>query len=706
MKMSFQAVIKDLECRQIWCKSIASLSTVSEALKFIITSKYVSVSSLNTAMTCSFEAFFSRHFFDSFTFVINDLNSINHDGFTFLSHNGEQNNDTESDPSTYNLPQEKNACFSFIIPSKYLSIIFKNMENELGCEYVMSVNFLKKCPKTHRYKLLVEKISNRRIKKQFSPSFQPIQLKIFSKNISDFSNHYKSRLKNLYDGFEFDEENDDFILPLEKIRHVNHGKLFSNSRWFEDDYDEKSLNYLNIENHILKKFLENSPSAVEDFQININRVHDRVNFFSFLKPIKKDNKIYIRQPMSLCVSMLFQDIIDMFFYGGANPSQDLDEKSPIKITFRLKEMRTFINLISYPFTDSPDDAGSRKYLKGLNNMNDDTINGNGANITQKYSLIDNNKGDFEVFFEEEGSPIVFESFLKRGLVKLRLTQITDIDGTNNHFENSENSKTETTIAIPTTHNYQKKLLPDYKVVKNRIKKIESQDKDDSLENDRVLEKQILDLLEKDSNTVSANENVQQTNQLFIDNQDLHEYITEKHLTTTHTDNLTGVNNTNDTNNIVGGFEVQNKITQKLNVTDSNKNDSSCEPISSNRIKNKAKGSKLVTLNYEQSILSYTNKAVTHDAQFNDNQFYELGESLVNKPQEVELFEPTITWNTANSQDHLVSNKRKLVTEDESKESSVIYVEQKNTEQGNESENVESERIGRTQEVKRFKGIFD
>ncbi|GMM36793.1 Ddc1 protein [Saccharomycopsis crataegensis] len=417
--MSFKATIKDSESRQIWCKAITSLSTVADTLKFVITSKFISISALNTAKTSSLDVSFVSGFFDKYSLKFDNPEEVYQEGFTF--HRKEQAKKNQQQPRTYqptelvndDIEEDKEdtpetSTYSFVIQARFLSVIFRTPDDD---EYSFSINLRRGCPMTQRFRLLIQKTSKRKVKKHFSPGFQPCYL-----DQNDMGKSYKRRLSRLWSEYFFNDDDDDFSIPSHLQPRDKLAVAMEESSYEAND----PLNYLILDNVIIKKFFEVTPATIEDFQINIKRPPNRLFFIAFLKPVKKD-KVYIRQPMSLHVSLALDDIIDSFLYKGdtEHDQSSNDEVEEIKVTFRLKELRTFINLSSMVVVSGNNNGRS------VQNFDDDHHH-------HPPGASDENNGEnntFEIFFARNGSPVIFESSLKRGLVRLKLTELTDVDGT-------------------------------------------------------------------------------------------------------------------------------------------------------------------------------------------------------------------------------------------------------------------------------------
>lgn len=216
----------------------------------------------------------------------------------------------------------------FLIQSKHLAMIFKSGGDE---KYLISID------ENHKYKLNVEKLSDK-VSKKFSPGIREVE------NGQVFGG-YKKRLSQVCSKYDFPE----------------------NIEESTEEVDDCAVNYLVLESEILKKFMEVIPGSIEDFQISSK--DGRLQFTGYLRAIKKD-KIYIRQPMSLSMSLSLDDIGSKYFH----------EQRDVSVSFMIKHFKSFLGLVP---------EGS----------------------------------SFEVFFAEVGKPIVFEADVGKN-VRLRLVERT------------------------------------------------------------------------------------------------------------------------------------------------------------------------------------------------------------------------------------------------------------------------------------------
>lgn len=276
--MSFVAVIDKDRHKYIWSKAITSLASISESIKFIVYPRSLSISSVNAAKTSSGEVIFLSSFFHEFRADFDDEDNIL-EGFQI---------------------EKEIPSYSFIINSKHLLILFKNLD-------IFDLDYI--CLKIHwfndtiepsfsslKYKLLIEIRTKKLILKKFQTGYQPVV-----SNKITISEEYNKELQKSKATYNY-------------------------------------LHYIKIEQAILKQFLDMIPSATEDFKIEIK--NENIQFSGFTKQIMKDRE-YLKQPMSVAISVYLEELLD------TNLNVNVANRPSIEsIMFRLKDFKNFINFIT------------------------------------------------------------------------------------------------------------------------------------------------------------------------------------------------------------------------------------------------------------------------------------------------------------------------------------------------------------------------
>ncbi|ODV78434.1 uncharacterized protein CANTADRAFT_52464 [Suhomyces tanzawaensis NRRL Y-17324] len=204
--MSFVAVIDSTKNKQIWSKAIHSLASISDHIKFVVSTEELTLSSVNSARTSHAEIRFKKRFFHEFSV---DFTNIINEGY-------EEHEDGSN-------------SYSFLINSKHLATLFRNLDaNDL--DYIcFRIHWAHDSNSAMKYKLLIEIKTRKLIIKKYLAGYQPL----FRKKVI-IADIYKDQL----------QKNDDSI-------------------------DENRINYIMIEQMVPKQFLDMIPSSTEDFKIEI-----------------------------------------------------------------------------------------------------------------------------------------------------------------------------------------------------------------------------------------------------------------------------------------------------------------------------------------------------------------------------------------------------------------------------------------------------
>lgn len=274
----------------------------------------ITLSAINVAHVSHGEITFDAMFFKSFKF----------------------NSDLISDEGL-DQDEDGDVIYSFSVRSKILSILFRKTEDDIE-SYKISFNATERCPVNEKYRIQIEIKTKSMIRKQYSPFYQP------------------SKYERLGVAKKYKEA----LLDTTNIQ----GSL-------KEDGDE--INYLMINNSILKGFLENVSSQTEDFKLEVS--HKNFSITAFTKGIFVKEKEILKQPMAVNIVFNTDELLDLKLYDSIDK----------KIVYRLKDFKTFLNL------------------------------GNSGNFV-------------EVWFKKPGDPALFE--LSKNSCTIQFVQVTD--GENNH----------------------------------------------------------------------------------------------------------------------------------------------------------------------------------------------------------------------------------------------------------------------------------
>jgi len=292
--MSFVGVLDSNKYKQLWSRSIISLASIADHIKFIITPDTLSLSGVNSAKTSHAEIIFKKSCFHEYTV---DFNGVVPEGFEGPINEFEINQDDYLSSS-----------YSFLVNSKHLATLFKNLDaNDLN--YIcFKIYWAVSAPATMKFKLLIEIKTKKLIIKQYQTNYQPIL-----KNSVDIANVYKQERYDTQDGIN-------------------------------------TINYIMIEQIIPKQFLDVIPSNTEDFKIDIK--NEKILFSGYTKQVFKDREC-LKQPMAVTITINLDELINSNL-TSINSSKEPCRKS---INFRLKEFKNFMNLISN-LSETNDEMGN------------------------------------------------------------------------------------------------------------------------------------------------------------------------------------------------------------------------------------------------------------------------------------------------------------------------------------------------------------
>ncbi|KAK6462219.1 Rad9-domain-containing protein [Scheffersomyces coipomensis] len=328
--MSFVGVFDSKKHTLIWSKSIMALSGLSEHIKFVISDSSLSIAAVNSAKTSHAEITFTNSFFDEYSV---DFKDVMDDGYEI----DYENNDT--------------SYYSFIVNSKHLATLFRNLDAK-DLDYIcLKVYWSKTAPVTMQFKLLIEIKTKSLIVKKYQTNYQPVY-----KNSVNIAALYKKELI-------------DNQIQIESADRIK---------------------YLMIEQIIPKQFLDMVPSSTEDFKIEVKP--GKTSFTAYTKQVLKDRD-YLRQPMSVTISLNPDDFPNSNFKEVFESETDYI----FGINFRLKDFRNFLTLAAF-ITSS----------LALNTSEDDYVD---IDSNDYFEIFFKNPGD-PIIFELKNVPYVSVQFIQ------------------------------------------------------------------------------------------------------------------------------------------------------------------------------------------------------------------------------------------------------------------------------------------------------
>lgn len=260
--MSLVAAIDNPRNISVWSRSVNSLASILDHVRFSLCGNNLTLLAINSSRTTNGEIVFTSQFFRELTF---STESVSAEGFTA--------NELDYALSTY----------SFIVSSKHMVMLFKNLDSSSLNYICLRVDCRSDTPPAKKYKLLVEVLTKKLIVKKFHMNYQPAT-----------------------------------------------GELNKIVSQYKDEHKSGDVHHFMAETAIFKLFLDMVPFATEDFSIEVKM--SKILFGAYTKQVIKDRE-FLRQPMLVTILMATEELMDTNL-GEVN----------VVVNFRLKDVRNFINL--------------------------------------------------------------------------------------------------------------------------------------------------------------------------------------------------------------------------------------------------------------------------------------------------------------------------------------------------------------------------
>lgn len=336
--MPFLAIIDSKKNQHLWSKAIVSLSSIADQIKFSISPENLSISAVNGAKTSHADVEFHPSFFRDYSVSLDDV---------------------VDDIQDLHL-------YSFIVNAKHIATIFKNVDSTDSSYICMKIQGSKSAPSITQYKLLIEIETKNLLVKKHHVSYQPV---LQSQN--DIPKFYREK---------WTQQSADRI----------------------DNRDPNKVNYMMIEQLVLRQFVDTVPLSTEDFKIDLK--NDKILFSGYTKLILKEID-YLKQPMSVTITLDLEELISSNFVATQN-----DPLQRRTIDFRLRDFKNFMNLIATVRVEIGDD---------------------------EMASFKDNSDCFEILFRQPGDPVLFE-LINEKYVTVRFIQMTSliIDNTENNIPKS------------------------------------------------------------------------------------------------------------------------------------------------------------------------------------------------------------------------------------------------------------------------------
>lgn len=452
MPFKFEAEIETADAKNLWTRSIYSLSTLSDTTKITIRQPLdtitrvtasnqnidendngtaeLQLTAVNFTKTSSLNCAFDKSFFKTFKI------------------DGELPNDAIQDDDN------KAKCFSFLVNSKNLTVLFKDCgEDSKKFKFIVidedristddshenDINKVKKSRFMNKF--FVELDTNTGLTKKYTLNFIKAK-ESFDYKINSIHNHILLR-QNAKDRKLIE---DSFVLP-----NINR------------------IHSLTILTDILRNFLSIFPSQLEDFRLEIYPNLRRILFHGYNRQQLLTQKSTTRngnnnrnystaasfesQPMTLSSQLSLNDLVTENFYSTSDEEED--KKFKYQVSFRLRDFKIFVNLIGPTYSEFgiSEDKQSRMnhQILALNSEDENNcdiiFSSSGAPIIfeKKYYSMINGQGESQFSNSHHGNGNSIAS-------RITLVTMNDPESDSIIIKDSEKSTTTTTTGTSTIHN--------------------------------------------------------------------------------------------------------------------------------------------------------------------------------------------------------------------------------------------------------------
>lgn len=391
MPFKFEAEIETADAKNLWTRSIYSLSTLSDTTKITIRQPLntinqntegnqnqdtdendngiaeLQLTAVNFTKTSSLNCAFDKSFFKTFKI------------------DGELPNDAIKDDDN------KAKCFSFLVNSKNLTVLFKDCgEDSKKFKFIVideegnntdddshenDTNKVKKSRFMNKF--FVELDTNTGLTKKYTLNFIKAK-EAFDYKINSVHNHILLR------------------------QDANDRKLIENSVVLPNI---NRIHSLTISTDILRNFLSIFPSQLEDFRLEIYPNLRRILFHGYNRQqlltqkstsrYSNNNRNYSTassfesQPMTLSSQLSLNDLVTENFYSTSNEEED--KKFKYQVSFRLRDFKIFVSLIGPTYSEFG--ISEDKHLR----MNHQIL-----------ALNSEDENNCDIIFSSSGAPIIFE----------------------------------------------------------------------------------------------------------------------------------------------------------------------------------------------------------------------------------------------------------------------------------------------------------
>jgi hypothetical protein len=369
--------------RTLWTKTISAFHTISDNFKIDIRQgtdtgyddngnkcySEVVFTSMNKTKTTVLDISFKKCFFKKFN-IDGEINDIDY-------------NNSNNQIGQYNYARS----YSLIVNSRDMNILFKECAEDTVSWRIFMLSGDEISQMVYSNKLFVEFETKTGMKKKYSIVFRPTSMNFDSKIYFIYLKTLKHQqkiddhktLENIFGANKDAEDENDFDMML-------------------DDDDDERVNRIALETVILRNFIQLFPSMLEDFRIEINPTDGLISFKGFNRQqhITKGEAAY-NKPMTLGIQLRLNQIVYNNIRDQDKTEIDDNKSKNIQVSFRLKNFKTFLQIISFNLVGFNDDDNHNSSKKSK------TI----ANHEDRFSMSDR-ENVCDIMFSKPGYPIIFE----------------------------------------------------------------------------------------------------------------------------------------------------------------------------------------------------------------------------------------------------------------------------------------------------------
>ncbi|SCU88093.1 LAMI_0D08746g1_1 [Lachancea mirantina] len=328
--MSFKATISKTENQFIWRRTIQTLATLHEDIKFTITPRELIIGSINGTDTSMSQACFRLGFFDAYEFHPEDI---------VFGEEGQQRFEDQS--------KNSHRMYSFKVNGKHLSILFRKPDNDDTKLISLAINNTALCPEALTNRLQISIQTENLILKQYAPNINPIK-----HDPIVISLRYKKRFLDVYGTSTETQEQqlDPRLLQVfqgiasELSQSYFNSDIFNTVRSEENLTPEDEINYLCCDSAIFKNFIDScSSNLTEEVRLEISV--QKLCLTAFTRGIYGRNSDVLRTAMRATNTVSTSDL-EHYCIFTTNDSDGGNKSSAKGVNFKLKDFRRFANLTS------------------------------------------------------------------------------------------------------------------------------------------------------------------------------------------------------------------------------------------------------------------------------------------------------------------------------------------------------------------------